>query len=71
MASGIGGLAEDKRHTRQVLVTKLHGIRAALERQGDTTLVLRNKVMKCIWVVGSFAWGESCEYGSGMKDKGK
>ena len=68
MASGIGGLAEDERHMRQVLATELHGI---LECQGDATLVLHDKVAKCIQVVGSLAWGESHKDGSGMKDKGK
>src|SRR6266481_2215919 len=41
VASGIGGLAEDVRGTREVLAAELRRIREALECQGDMTLVLR------------------------------
>ena len=55
MAFGIGGLAEDVRGMREVLTAEFCGIREALEHQGDTTLVLRDEVAKCIQVVGSLA----------------
>ena len=71
IAAGVGGLVEDVRGTREVLVAELRGIQEALEHQGDATLVLRDKVVKCVWMVGSLARRESCEGGSGMGDKGK
>src|SRR6266481_272290 len=70
IAAGVGGLIGEVKGTREVLSAELRGIWEALERQGDTTLVLRNEVAKCVQMVGSLARRESCEGGSGM-DKGK
>src|SRR6266481_3607129 len=71
IAAGVGGLLGEVKSTREVLATELCGIREALECQGDATLVLHDKVAKCVWMVGSLAHGESGEGGSGMEDKGK
>src|SRR6266481_1328746 len=71
IAAGVGGLIGEVKSTREVLPTELRGIQEALERQGDTTLVLCDEVAKCVQMVGSLARGESCKGGSGMEDKGK
>src|SRR6266481_2165289 len=71
IAAGVGGLVEDVRGTREVLMAELRRIWEALEHQGDATLVLRDKVAKCVRMVGSLACGEPCEGGSKMEDKGK
>jgi len=71
IAAGVGGLIGEVKGTREVLSAELRGIREALERQGDATLVLRDFVAKCVRMVGSLACRESCEGGSRMEDKGK
>src|SRR6266481_3545459 len=53
IAAGVGGLIGEVKGTREVLAVKLRGIWEALEHQGDATLVLRDKVAKCVWMVGS------------------
>src|SRR6266481_6313094 len=52
IVAGVGGLIGEVKSTREVLAAELRGIREALERQGDATLVLRNKVAKCVQMVG-------------------
>src|SRR6266481_3430736 len=44
IAAGVGGMIGEVKSTREVLAAKLHGIREALERQGNVTLVLHDFV---------------------------